>query len=285
MKTFDHSNRDLKESRLRQVLRDLDSCLVAFSGGVDSAYLAVVAGQELGDRSIAVTAESPSYPRYQRDIAVDVAERFGLRHEFIQSEEIDDPNYASNPVNRCYFCKQELYTKLGEMARGRGIRWIVDGNNADDTGDYRPGRQAGRELLVRSPLIEADLTKSEIRELSRGMGLPTWDLPASACLSSRVPYGEAVTPEKLRMIDQGETALRELGFRQCRVRHHGDVARIEIAREELPRALSIETFEILSARFKAIGFRFVTVDVDGYRTGALNETLHQVRTATGKRER
>jgi uncharacterized protein len=279
MKTFDHTNSVTKEARLRQILREIGSCLVAFSGGADSAFLAVVAHRELGDRALAVTAESPSYPRHQRDIALDVVTSFGLRHEFIRSDEIDDPNYARNPVNRCYFCKQELYTKLAALARDREVQWVLDGNNADDTGDYRPGRQAGRELSIRSPLIEAGLTKAEIRDLSRQLGIPTWDLPASACLSSRVPYGEPVTPEKLRMIDEGESVLRELGFRQSRVRHHGDVARVEISRDELPRALSMEMFEALSSRFKEIGFRVVAVDVDGYRVGALNETLHQIAPA------
>lgn len=262
-----------KEARLREILEELGSCLVAYSGGVDSAYLSVVAHDQLGERSLAVTAESPTYPAYQRGQAVELVTRFGLRHEFIRSRELNDPNYAGNPINRCYFCKHELYGLLATMARERGLHLVVDGNNADDTLDYRPGRQAGRELSVRSPLIEAGLTKNDVRALSRARGLPTWDQPASACLASRIPYGSEVTEEKLRMIDRGEDVLRGLGFRQSRVRHHGDVVRIEIAREEMERALNMDMFDRLASEFKAIGFRFVTLDVEGYRTGALNEAL------------
>ena len=262
-----------KEAALRRILREMDSCVVAFSGGVDSSYLSLVAHQVLADKALIVTAESPSYPAEQKRVALSLARRYAFRHEVIPSAEMEDPNYVKNPSNRCYFCKRELYAKLRSIADSRGFRCVADGNNLDDTTDYRPGREAGRELGVCSPLIEARLGKDEIRQLSRVHDLPTWDRPASACLSSRIPYGSTVTAEKLEMIERGEELLRSLGFRVCRVRHHGDLARIEIGRDELPGAMNLEMFDTLTAAFQGIGFKFVTLDLRGYRTGALNESL------------
>src|ERR1700730_14414502 len=225
-----------KEQALCDTLTSLASVIVAYSGGVDSAYLAYIASRTLGDRAVAVTADSPSYPERHRNLAIQIARDFGLRHEIIHTDELERPEYRANPANRCYYCKHELYTHLSRIATARHAI-VVDGNNADDRGDNRPGRQAAREFGVRSPLDEVNLTKDEIRELSRRAGLPTWDEPASACLSSRIPYHHEVTDEKLRMIEQAEEALHALGFRVFRVRHHDDLARIEIARVEMPRAL------------------------------------------------
>ena len=262
-----------KEQRLRQMLKGYGSVMIAFSGGVDSAYLAYVAHSEMGDRMIAVTGDSASYPTFQRALAERLTTQFGIRHEMIFTQEFEDQNYTDNPPNRCYYCKTELYTRLSELARERGFQVICDGTNADDASDYRPGRQAARESGVQSPLLECGLTKADIRELSRRAGLPTWNEPASACLSSRVPYGQVVTIEKLSMVDKAEIALKQLGFRQIRVRHHGDVARIEVADEEMLRALDINMAQKMSDALKAIGFKYVALDLEGYRTGSLNEAL------------
>jgi pyridinium-3,5-biscarboxylic acid mononucleotide sulfurtransferase len=261
-----------KERALCDALESFGSVIVAYSGGVDSAYLACMASRALGDRAVAVTADSPSYPERHRQLAIRIARDFGLRHEIIHTSELERPEYRANPANRCYYCKHELYTHLSRLGTARHAT-VVDGNNADDRGDYRPGRQAAREFGVRSPLDEVDLTKDEIRALSRRAGLPTWDEPASACLSSRIPYHHEVTDEKLRTIEQSEEALRALGFRLFRVRHHDDVARVEIARDEMPRALEPEIAAAIVRDLKAAGYRYVTLDLQGYRMGSLNEGL------------
>jgi uncharacterized protein len=262
-----------KESALRHLLAGFDSVVVAFSGGVDSAYLAWVARDVLGDRALAVTAVSPSYPKHHYQLARTVAAQTALRHELVETHEMDRPEYRANPVNRCYYCKHELYTDLTRLARERGFAVVVDGNNADDRGDHRPGRQAAREFGVRSPLDEIGLTKAEIRALAREAGLPVWDEPASACLSSRIPYDHEVTPEKLRAVEQAEDALRALGFRVCRVRYHDDVARLELGRDEMARALEPELTPVIVRAVKQAGFTHVTLDLQGYRLGSLNERI------------
>ena len=260
-----------KEQRLHELLASYDSVIVAFSGGVDSAYLALAATRVLGDSALCVTADSPSYPDHHRQLALRIAHECGLHHEVIRTGELERAEYRANPVNRCYYCKHELYSSLTALARDRGFAVIVDGSNADDRGDYRPGRQAAREFGVRSPLDEAGLTKDEIRELSRAAGLPTWDEPASACLSSRIPYQSEVTDEKLRIIERAEAALRALGFRVCRVRHYGEEARVEIGSDELARALEPTLRERIASALQAIGYSAVTIDPRGYRMGSLNE--------------
>ena len=262
---------ETKEHRLHDILAGFDSLIVAFSGGVDSAYLGWAATQVLGASALCVTADSPSYPDRHRQLALRVARDFSLHHEVIHTAELQRPEYRANPVNRCYYCKHELYTALSALATDRGLTAIADGSNADDRGDYRPGRKAAREFGVRSPLDEAGLTKDDIRELSRRAGLPTWDEPASACLSSRIPYHSEVTGEKLRMIERAEASLRSLGFRVCRVRHHDTLARLEIGVAELPRALEPGVREQIVRQLTDIGYQHVTIDLQGYRMGSLNE--------------
>ena len=254
-------------------LQALGSVVVAYSGGVDSAYLGVTAARVLGDRAICITADSPSYPDRHRDLAIGTARAFQLRHEMVRTSEIDNPAYRANPANRCYYCKHELYSRLTALARERGFAVVVDGSNADDRGDYRPGRQAAREFGVISPLDEVGLTKDEIRELAREAGMSSWDEPASACLSSRIPYHSEVTEEKLRTIEAAERVLREIGFRIFRVRHHDTIARLELGRDEIARAFEPETAARIDRELRALGYAHVTVDVRGYRLGSLNDAL------------
>jgi uncharacterized protein len=263
-----------KQEQLFTSLRNLERVIVAFSGGTDSAYLAWAANHVLGKNALAVTADSASIPESHKRDAEAFVERFGIAHEYIQTREFDNPDYARNGPDRCFHCKDELFTRLEELGRQRGYLHIIYGVNLDDLGDYRPGQGAARNHQVTAPLADAGLTKAEIRELSRQVGLPTWDRPASACLSSRIPYGTPVTIQNVKTVETGEEELKALGFRQFRVRFHGEVVRIEIAREEMARALSVEMAERFTAIFKALGFRYVTLDLEGYRQGSLNEVLN-----------
>jgi uncharacterized protein len=262
-----------KQKRVLDSIREHDSLLVAFSGGADSAYLAWAAHSALGARALAVTALSPSFSRHDRAQAEAFARATGLRHEFIETREFENPLYVANRADRCYHCKDELFDRMESLARERNVEAIAYGINADDTGDFRPGHRAAREHHVLAPLLDAGLHKMEIRHLSRIAGLPTWDRPASACLSSRVPYGTSVTPELLQKIEQAEAVLRELGFRQFRVRVHGELARIELAPEELSRGLQAELAQRIATGLKELGFSFVTLDLEGYRQGSLNSLL------------
>jgi len=262
-----------KEAGLLARLAACESVVVAYSGGVDSAYLAWAAHRALGARALAVTAISPSYPRSHREIAGRVAREIGFAHEWIDSHEHESADYARNAPDRCYHCKTELFDLLDDLRAKRGFEAVAYGINRDDTGDFRPGHRAADEHRVLSPLLDAGLGKGEIRALSAAAGLETAELPASACLSSRVPYGMEVTPEKLAQIDRAEDALRALGYRQLRVRHHGDLARVELAREEMPRALAPDALRALSRAVHEAGFRWVAVDADGYRMGSANEVL------------
>jgi uncharacterized protein len=265
-----------KETLLLARLTEIPSLIVALSGGADSAYLAWAAYKALGARALSVTALSPSYSAHDRSIVEELVGKLGLRHEFIETHEMENPAYRANSADRCYFCKDELFSALDELARTRGFAAVAYGVNADDTLDFRPGHRAATEHQVLAPLLDARLSKAEIRLLSHRAGLPTWDRPASACLASRLPYGTEVTPERLGLVERGEAALRSLGFRQFRVRLHDKLARVEISPDEMPRAFTPDMAAAITDRLKAAGFTYVALDLQGYRQGSLNETLSPI---------
>jgi len=264
---------DEKLMNLKEILGSMDSVVVGFSGGVDSTFLLKIAKDVLKDKVIAVTASSSTFPKREMNEAISFAKQNNIKHMIVKSEELDIEGFSKNPKDRCFYCKKELFSKFIDIAKENGYKYVLDGSNTDDTKDYRPGMRASKELGIRSPLLEANMSKEDIRMLSKKMNLPTWDKPSFACLSSRVPYGEEITKQKLNMIEDSEEFLLKLGFKQVRVRHHGDIARIEVAPKEREKLFNIEVMDKISDRLKEIGFKYVTLDLDGYRTGSMNEVL------------
>ncbi len=262
---------DEKLKKLKEILLSLESVVIAFSGGVDSTLLSKVAYDVLGDKSLAVTAKSETYTKSELDDAINLARKIGIKHEIIETSELDIPEFSHNPIERCYYCKKELLTKLKEIARLRGFKYVVDGANADDLGDYRPGMRAVAELEVRSPLKEAQLTKADIRELSKRFDLPTWDKPSAACLASRFPYGTKITAERLNIVGEAEAFIKSFGVSQLRVRYHDQIARIEVLDKDMEKL--VKNREVIVKKLKELGFSYVTMDLQGYRTGSMNEVL------------
>jgi len=271
-----------KFQKLKDILKEIGSAAIAYSGGVDSTFLLKVAHDELGEKIIAVTAKSSTYPEREYKEAQKYIAQFGAKHITIISEELEIEGFAKNPVNRCYFCKTELFGKVRQEADKYGLKHVLDGSNFDDIGDYRPGMKAAKEQGVRSPLKEAELTKNDIRELSKMLDIPTWNKPSFACLSSRFPYGNEITVQKLSMVDKAEQFLMDMGFNQLRVRHHGDIARIEVAPEDRVKFFDVEIMDKVGSEFKKIGFKYVTLDMLGYRTGSMNEVLSEKEKASAK---
>ena len=263
---------DRKLADLRAAVRELGSVVVAFSAGADSTLVAKVAADELGERALAVTSASASLAERELREALEYAESLGVQHRVVYTQELENPDYLANPTNRCYHCKTELYGHLTALARAEGYSHVANGLNVDDLGDYRPGLQAANEHGVRAPLQESGLTKADVRAISKLLGVPTWDKPAMACLSSRVPYGEAITRDKLSQIDRAEQFVRDLGYRQLRVRHHGQVARLELPRDEMLGFMERHA-DVVAAHFKTLGFQYVTLDLQGFRSGSMNEVL------------
>ena len=272
-KVADPQSLNTKQELLFDLLREMDQVIIAYSGGTDSAYLAWAAHQVLGAKAVAVTADSASIPESHKRDAEAFAQQFGIRHEYIDTYEFENPDYVKNDSNRCFHCKDELFSRLDQVCAERGVTNVIYGVNTDDLGDFRPGQRAAKNHQVKAPLVDAGLSKAEIRELSRMAELPTWDRPASACLSSRVPYGTAVTKETIKIVEQGEEELKALGFRQFRVRFHDKLVRIEVAPDEMEKALSRDMFSKMTAIFKPLGFHYVTIDLEGYRQGSMNEAL------------
>lgn len=273
---------DLKFQKLKDNLRNLGSVAIAYSGGVDSTFLLKVAADVLGDKVIAITAKSSTYPEREFKEAVKYIKDIGAKHIVIISEELEIEGFAKNPVNRCYFCKKELFSKIRKVADDNNIKEVLDGANVDDVSDFRPGMIAAKELLVISPLKDAGFTKNDIREMSKILGVPTWNKPAFACLSSRFPYGNEITVEKLSMVERAEQYLLDIGFRQIRVRHHGDIARVEVNTEERYKFFNIEMMDKVGNELKKIGFKYITLDLLGYRTGSMNEVLSETEKNTIK---